>query len=334
MAKKQSKQLDQAADQPRQPEQVPAIAGPRLPYHPAIEERFGIDRSAWKALVEAIFPVAQTSESVILALSYCKARKLDPFKRNVHIVPIWDKAKGRYTDTVWPGIGELRTTAFRTQSYAGRAATVFGPDKTMTWGGLTITFPECAQVTVFRIVQGERVAFAGPPVYWLEAYASTKDGSPNSMWQKRPRGQLDKCAEAAALRAAFPEEIGDDLTSDEGPMIFQHGQEGFGGPANGLKSGTEKAKAILGIETPQAAAEPPISPEADEPIPPECDEPTETIPAVQEPAAESPTEIGNQAEPASTLDRYRCTRCKPERTFIVKPANGRCPVCLAMCEEI
>ena len=43
------------------------------------------------------------------------------------------------------------------------------------------------------------------------------------MWQKRPRGQLDKCAEAAALRGAFPEEIGDEFTSDEGALIYQHG---------------------------------------------------------------------------------------------------------------
>jgi hypothetical protein len=35
------------------------------------------------------------------------------------------------------------------------------------------------------------------------------------MWRDRPRGQLEKCAEAAALRAAFPEEIGGDLCSDE-----------------------------------------------------------------------------------------------------------------------
>lgn len=333
MAKRQIKEPEKAPDQPR--EQLPTIAGPRLPYHPAIEERFGIDRSAWKALVEAIFPVAQTSESVILALSYCKARKLDPFKRNVHIVPIWDKSKGRYTDTIWPGIGELRTTAFRTQSYAGRDATIFGPDKTMQWGGVQLTFPEWARVTVYRIVQAIRVAFTGPPVYWMEAFASTKDGSPNSMWQKRPRGQLDKCAEAAALRAAFPEELGDDLTSDEGPMIFQHGQEGFGGPANGLKSGTEKAKAILGVESPESTPEPPERIDTSATIPNDLTCDTATAP-VEEGPIEEPTDISDLAEvPESESPyQYRCTRCRPQRNFLVKPANGRCPICLANCEEI
>jgi phage recombination protein Bet len=220
---------------------VPALAGPRLPYHPAIEERFGVDRSSWKALVEAIFPGAQSTESVILALSYCKARNLDPFKRNVHIVPIWDKGKGKLVDTVWPGIGELRTTAFRTGVYAGRDATVFGDDIENEWpvtdrNGKTSTvkvkFPEWAQVTVYRMVKGNRVAFQGPRVYWMETFSSNKGGDPNSMWQKRPRGQLDKCAEASSLRAAFPEELGDDYIESEAGMIVQHGS----GPQQGVQA--------------------------------------------------------------------------------------------------
>lgn len=198
-------------------QQVPIIAQPRLPYHPAIEERFGIDKSQWKALVEAVFPLATTTDSVILALSYCKARKLDPFKRVVHIVPIWNKNIGRMVDTVWPGIGELRTTAHRTGCYAGKCETLFGPDVHEELGGVPMVFPEWAQITVKRIVCGQVVDFAGPRVYWKETYATAKrdTDAPNEMWRDRPRGQIDKCAEAAALRTAFPEEIGGDLIEDE-----------------------------------------------------------------------------------------------------------------------
>ena len=83
------------ASQERPASNLPAIAAERLPYHPAIQERFDIDRSQWRALVEAVFPLAQTIDSIILALSYCRARKLDPFKKNVHIVPIWSSTARR-----------------------------------------------------------------------------------------------------------------------------------------------------------------------------------------------------------------------------------------------
>ena len=35
------------------------------------------------------------------------------------------------------------------------------------------------------------------------------------MWLKRPRGQIEKCAEAAALRSAYPEEIGNEYVPEE-----------------------------------------------------------------------------------------------------------------------
>jgi hypothetical protein len=71
------------------------------------------------------------------------------------------------------------------------------------------------------MVRDQKVLFAGPKVYWEETYAVKKhdDDTPNEMWATRPRGQLDKCAEAAALRTAFPEEIGSDYIPEE----VQHG---------------------------------------------------------------------------------------------------------------
>jgi phage recombination protein Bet len=205
--------------------QIATFKPPRLPFHPEIENRFGVTKAEWKALVEAVFPLATSVDSVVLALSYCKARKLDPFKRNVHIVPIYSKQLSKMIDTVWPGIGELRTTAFRTGQYAGRGETVYGPDITQKVGSLEITFPEWAQVTVQRLVKDRLVNFTGPRVYWLETYstASRNDVSPNSMWARRVRGQIEKCAEAAALRAAFPEEIGNEYTNDEaGQMQYDN----------------------------------------------------------------------------------------------------------------
>jgi hypothetical protein len=92
--------------------QLVALKPPRLPFHEAVEERFGIDRAGWKALVEAIYPNAETADAIVMALSYCRARNLDPFKRPVHIVPMWSSGAGKMIETVWPGISEFCTTAY------------------------------------------------------------------------------------------------------------------------------------------------------------------------------------------------------------------------------
>lgn len=208
--------------------QVAIIHPPRLPFHPLIEERFGVDRASWKALTEAIFPLAKTTDAVVMALSYCRARKLDPFKKPVHIVPMWSSATNTYVETVWPGISEIRTTAFRTGQYAGCDETVFGPEIAQTFTGrvksgndwrdktVTLRFPEWARITVYRDLNGRICKFVGPKVRWLEAYAAIgKSDLPNDMWEQRSEGQLEKCAEAAALRKAFPEEVGNMLAAEE-----------------------------------------------------------------------------------------------------------------------
>lgn len=206
-------------------QQAVALSPERLPYHPAVQERFGVDRASWRALVDAVFPSAKTAESVILALSYCRARKLDPFKRPVHIVPMWNSALRQEVETVWPGIGELRTTACRTQGYAGIDPATFGPDVEREFSDVDgkgqrvtaqVTFPEWCQVTVYRQVGGQRVAFAGPRVRWVETYSARgRTKVPNDRWCRAPFQMIEKVAEAAALRRAFPEEIGEALTADE-----------------------------------------------------------------------------------------------------------------------
>lgn len=200
---------------------------PRLPMPRGLAERYsdmGVDAISWRTLTDVLYPAAKTPESVMMLLSYCKSRNLDPFKRPAHIVPMWSSEKRTYIDTVWPGIAELRTTAVRTGQYAGRGDLVFGPMITRTFEGIVsdkkvsyeVTFPEYAQMTVYRMLDGQRCAFQGDPVFWLETYARTgRSEVPNEMWRRRARGQLIKCAEASALRVAFPEELGSDYTIEE-----------------------------------------------------------------------------------------------------------------------
>lgn len=221
--------------QRREPKRDLAIVHPpRLPY-PVQAQKAGIEQSQWKALTDAIFPAAKSVDGVMLAIDYCRARKLDIFKRVVHVVPMWNSTLGEEVDTVWPGVGELRTTASRTTQYAGNDECVFGPPKTQSFEAVKerpargqqqastqraqcpqFTFPEWAQITVYKMVQGQRVAFVGPRVRFTETFSGTKGlRVPNDRWQLAPYQMLEKCAEAAALRRAFPEELGDEWTAEE-----------------------------------------------------------------------------------------------------------------------
>jgi phage recombination protein Bet len=208
-----------------------ALQPSRLPMSKAIADEFGIDAPTWRVLVDQTFPSAKTIEAVLMALSYCRARKLDIFKKPVHIVPMWSSAKRAMVETVWPGIAEIRTTAARTGEYAGIDAVEFGPmvdrvfkgrlevweNKKKVWKDVdkTVRYPEWASVVVYRMTHGQRFAYHAK-VFWDETYAKMgRTEIPNEMWEKRARGQLDKCVEAAALRKAFPEEVGNMYAAEE-----------------------------------------------------------------------------------------------------------------------
>jgi hypothetical protein len=109
-------------------------------------------------------------------------------------------------DVVMPGIGLYRTQAARSGQYGGISEPEYGPDVELALDGLTIRVPEWCKVTAYRIEGGEPRAFVAKE-FWIENYATAgrDTAKPNAMWKKRPRGQIAKCAEAQALRRAFPE---------------------------------------------------------------------------------------------------------------------------------
>lgn len=167
-------------------------------------------------LSTSLYPGAKAT-SIQMVLSYCKAAGLDPLQKPVHIVPMFDYKSGGMRDVVMPGIGLYRTQAAR-NGCAGISEPEFGPDVTESIGGMEVTFPRWCKVTAKRrLASGELVEFTATE-FWKENYAvkggKEKSISPNAMWAKRPYGQLAKCAEAQALRKAFPE-LGSMATAEE-----------------------------------------------------------------------------------------------------------------------
>lgn len=207
----------QAPQPPPQQQQAVVAYRPRLPI-PHEAQAAGVAPDLWQQLVDIVWPGAKTPAGVMLAYDYCRRRNLDPLKRPVHVVPIWNSVLSREVESVWPGIGELRTTAMRTKDYGGMDDAKLGPMVKANLDNVQLDYPEYAQVTLYRLDRlGRKQPIVGPRVYWREAYATAKRDTlaPNAMWKKRPIGQLVKCAEAAALRAGFPEEIGNTYSAEE-----------------------------------------------------------------------------------------------------------------------
>lgn len=192
--------------------------------------RRGISEAQWRTLCNSLFPGANP-QSVLLVWDYCVARRLDPLKKPCHIVPmeVKDAKTGDYgwRDVVMPGIYEHRTTAQRTEQYLGHAKPEYGPNVTV----LGVTAPEWCDFTVYRWnPRAEQRAEFPVRVLFAEVVAVKKDKKTgewkaNARWAKAPFQMLTKCAEAAALREAFPDELGGEQTAEE-----MDGQRAIDGP--------------------------------------------------------------------------------------------------------
>lgn len=148
-----------------------------------------------------------TNAELQLFGSVCERKGLDPFAGQIHV----SKRGGKLI--IQTGIDGFRLIAERTRNYAGQDPPQWcGPDGQWTdvWVGKAP--PVAARVNVYRKDwQRPMTAVA----LWEEYKQLTRDGSINQMWRTRGASQLAKCAEALALRKAFPQDLSGLYTSDE-----------------------------------------------------------------------------------------------------------------------
>lgn len=197
-----------------------AVVEVKTPQLPDPVARRGITEAQWRTLANNLFPGAD-SNSVLMVWDYCVARKLDPLKKPCHIVPmrVKDAKSGDYVwrDVVMPGIYEYRTTATRTGLYLGHAKPEYGPEVEH----LGVKAPQFCDFTVYRWNSEAKMRAEFPVrVLFSEVVATSKDKKTgelyvNDRWTKAPQQMMTKCAEAAALREAFPDELGGTHTADE-----------------------------------------------------------------------------------------------------------------------
>ena len=203
MAQGNTKRMEQTGLAPVQPIDMPAPVARR-----------GITEAQWRTLSNSLFPGAR-AESVLMVWDYCKARNLDPLKKPCQIVPMEVKKAGtdqyEWRDVVMPGIYEYRTTAQRTGEYLGHSKPEYGESKDQ----VGVSAPEWCELTVYRWNAHANARVEYPVRVYFREVVALKGGKANRRWAQAPIQMLTKCTEAAALREAFPDEFGGEITAEE-----------------------------------------------------------------------------------------------------------------------
>jgi len=173
-----------------------------VPVKPAIELRR--QPAEWESKVELIkrtIAKGCTNDELDLFLYQARRTGLDPLAKQIHAIKRWNNKENREVMSIQTGIDGFRLIADRTGKYAGSDDPVVDQEPQ----------PNKATVTVYKMVEGQRCAFTAT-ARWDEYFPGEKQGF---MWKKMPCVMLGKCAEALALRKAFPAELSGLYTFDE-----------------------------------------------------------------------------------------------------------------------
>jgi len=140
-------------------------------------------------------------------LHYAQRTGLDPFARQLYMI----ERGGKYT--IQASIDGLRIVAQRSGRYAGQVGPYWcGEDGEWTDVWLESTPPVAAKVGVWA--EGFK-----EPAWGIAKFSSYcplgRDGTPMGLWKKMPDTMVAKCAEALALRKAFPNDLSGIYSAEE-----------------------------------------------------------------------------------------------------------------------
>jgi phage recombination protein Bet len=160
--------------------------------------------TAQRAMIRDTYANGATEKEFQVLLEIAKLRRLNPLLRQIHFVKRWNKQLGRDVWSAQVSVDGLRAIAERTGKYDGQDEPEFGP--------VADGFPEWCKVKVYR------KDWTRPAVglaYWSEYVQRSRDGAVTRFWADMPRVMIAKCAEAIAMRKAFPEDLGGLYTEEE-----------------------------------------------------------------------------------------------------------------------
>ena len=193
-----------------------------------------------------------------LFLEICGAYHLNPFKKEIHLVPFWNKATKQYDYAPIIGYEVYLKRAERTQLLDGWEC--------HTEGELNInntTYPERAVVTIWRKDRSKPLIWS---VLFSEVAQWAKDAKTGkeyltSFWHSQPDFQLKKVAISQGMRLDFPDELGGMAYEYPYTDEMENSNTGIRMPQSlsGEKSESDNTEEIIGTAD--------VMPEADTPEP-------------------------------------------------------------------
>ncbi len=190
-------------------------------------------------------------------LNYAQRTGLDPFSRQIYMIGRWDGRTRREKWTIQASIDGLRIVAQRSGDYRGQVGPEWcGPDGAWRDVWLGEEPPAAARVGVLRD------GFAAPlyAVAIFREYAATdKDGRLSRMWREKGALMIAKCAEALALRKAFPHDLSGVYTAEEmaqadRPQPARHQEAGQHGDAARWEAAVDEAATVDDLRSTWKAA--------------------------------------------------------------------------------
>lgn len=157
------------------------------------------------ALIKSQIAPKATDDELKLFLYQAQKSGLDPLAKQIYCIHRYQD--GAEKMTIQTAIDGFRVVADRSSTYAGQDAPEYVHDKN---GQLV-----AAKVKVYKFKGDNRYLAAEGFALYNEYCQRKKDGTPMAMWAKMPYTMLAKCAEAQALRKAYPQDLSGIYTTDE-----------------------------------------------------------------------------------------------------------------------
>jgi phage recombination protein Bet len=161
------------------------------------------------ALVKRLVCRGASDDELALFLHVCRRTGLDPLARQIYALKRRENVDGEWVErlSIQTGIDGYRLVADRTGHYAPGREPSFAYD---AQGRLV-----SATAHVRKQTADGTWHEVSATAHYAEYAALKRDGQPTRMWADKPHVMLQKCAEALALRRAFPAELSGVHTADE-----------------------------------------------------------------------------------------------------------------------